>query len=294
MRRESVVAGIAFVLLSSLVFAPVVQACSKYLLVAFPLVQVMWVRSTGHAAWMVVIFWRSHGLGMFKTKRPGLQFARSILLSGCSLVWLMAIPHVQLASAAAIMFTTPMFVALLSIPMLGERVGKHRFGAIALGFVGVLIVIRPGAGEMAPEMLLIVLGALMYAVYQILTRKVSVDDSAATSAVYAAAAAAICTSFFIPFNYRIPGAEDWPHWLGLLAISFFGGFRHLLMVKAFEHARASVVSPFCYTELIGVSILGVIMFGELPDRWTWAGAALIVASGLYIAHRESRAAKSGP
>ncbi|MBT6274780.1 MAG: EamA family transporter, partial [Chromatiales bacterium] len=162
MRRESVVAGIAFVLLSSVVFAPVVQACSKYLLLAFPIVQVMWVRSAGHALWMVVIFWPSHGLGMFKTKRPGLQFARSVLLSGCSFVWLLAIPHVQLASAAAIMFTTPMFVALLSIPMLGERVGMHRFSAIALGFVGVLIVIRPGTGEMVPEMLFIVSAALMY------------------------------------------------------------------------------------------------------------------------------------
>jgi drug/metabolite transporter (DMT)-like permease len=292
MRRESVVTGIAFVLLSSLVFAPVVQACSKYLLLAFPVVQVMWVRSAGHALWMVVIFWRSHGLGMFKTKRPGLQFARSVLLSGCSIVWLLAIPHVQLASAAAIMFTTPMFVALLSIPMLGERVGMHRFGAIGLGFVGVLLVIRPAAGEMVPEMLYIVSAALMYAVYQILTRKVSVDDSAATSAVYAVAVGAVCASFFVPFDYRIPGADDWPHWLAFLAISFFGGVRHLFVVKAFEHAPASVVSPFCYTELIGVSILGAIMFSELPDQWTWAGAALIVVSGLYIAHRESRATKT--
>ena len=291
MRRESVVTGIAFVLLSSVVFAPVVQACSKYLLLAFPLVQVMWVRSAGHALWMVVIFWPTHGLGMFMTKRPGLQFARSVLLSGCSLAWLLAIPHVQLASAAAIMFTTPMFVALLSIPMLGERVGMHRFGAIVVGFVGVLIVIRPGSSEMVTEMLFIVFAALQYALYQILTRKVSVDDSAATSAVYAVAAGAVCVSFFVPFDYRIPGADDWPQWLALFAISFVGGFRHLLMVKAFEHAPASVVSPFCYTELIGVSLLGVLMFSELPDSWTWVGAAVIVASGLYIAHRESRSAK---
>ena len=293
MRRESVVAGIAFVLLSSVVFAPVVQACSKYLLLAFPLVQVMWVRSAGHALWMVVIFWPTHGLGMFKTKRPGLQFARSVLLSGCSLAWLLAIPHVQLASAAAIMFTTPMFVALLSIPMLGERVGLHRSSAIAIGFIGVLVVIRPGSGEMVPEMLMIVFAALMYALYQILTRKVSVDDSAATSAVYAVATGAVCVSFFVPFDYWIPDADDWPHWLALFAISFVGGFRHLLMVKAFEYAPASVVSPFCYTELIGVSLLGVVMFSELPDSWTWLGAAVIVASGLYIAYRESRSAMVG-
>lgn len=288
-RSERIALAIAFVLLSSVVFAPMVQASSKYLTAAFPIVQILWVRTVGHTLWMVAIFWRSHGLSMFKSRRPGIQFARSSLLAACSFAWLLAIPHVPLAAAASVMFTTPMFVALLSVPMLGERVGRHRIGAIVLGFIGVLIIIQPGTQGLRGEMALIILAAFCYAVYQILTRKVSTQDSAATSAVYTIAVGAIIASFAVPFHYRLPGPDEWPYWLAFAAVGLLGGIRHLFMVKAFEHAPASIVSPFCYTELIGVSLLGMLVFGESPDVHTGLGVALIVASGLYIAHREARA-----
>jgi drug/metabolite transporter (DMT)-like permease len=226
---------------------------------------------------------------MFRSNNPGLQLARSLLLAGCSFAWLSAIPHVPLASAGVIMFTTPMFVAILSVPMLSERVGLHRSSAVVLGFVGVVVVLRPWAHEVVWEMLLVLLAALFYALYQILTRRVAETDSAATSSVYAAAVGAVIVSAVMPWFFQLPGDGEWYYWLGFVAVGFLGGFRHLFMVKAFEAAPASIVSSFCYTELIGITILGMVMFDELPDAWTGIGAIIIVISGLYIARRETLA-----
>lgn len=288
--HNRVALAIGFVLLSSIVFAPLVQASSKYLALTFPILQILWMRSVGHTAWMIAVFWRSHGLAMFRSNRPGLQLARSTLMALCSFTWLLAIPHVPLASAGVIMFTTPMFVALLAAPMLAERVGVHRAAAIVLGFAGVVVVLRPWAHEVVWEMLWTLVAAFSYAVYQILTRRVAESDSAATSAVYAVAVSAIVVSLFMPWIYELPEAGAWHHWVGFVAVGFLGGFRHLFMVKAFESAPASFVSPFCYTELIGITLLGMVLFGEVPDAWTGVGAVVIVASGLYIARRETSAA----
>ena len=290
-RRNRILMAIIYVLISSVLFAPMVQASSKYLAFVFPIIQILWVRTAGHTLWMIAVFWRSHGARMFRTERPGLQFARSSMLALCSFAWLAAIPHVSLASAGVIMFTTPMFVALLSLPMLSERVGVHRSVAIVLGFVGVVVVLQPWEHAVVWEMLLVLVAALCYAIYQLLTRQVAAYDSAATSAVYAVAVGALIVSFFLPFYYVLPAPGEWHYWAGFIAVGFLGGFRHLFMVKAFAEAPASVVSPFCYTELIGISVLGALVFDELPDAWTGLGAAIIVASGLYIARREALTAR---
>ena len=288
---ERVTLGIVYVLISSVVFAPLVQASSKYLALAFPIIQILWVRTVGHTAWMIAVFWRSHGTAMFRSRRPGLQFARSTLLAGCSFTWLLAIPHVPLASAGVIMFTTPIFVVLLSSPMLSEQVGPQRGAAVVAGFVGVLIVLRPWGQQIVWEMLFVLVAAICYALYQILTRRVAAYDSSATSAVYAVAVGAVIVSFFLPFYYAFPSPDEWYYWAGFLAVGFLGGFRHLFMVKAFESAPASLVSPFCYTELIGITVLGLVLFDEKPDVWTGVGACVIVVSGLYLARRETAVAR---
>lgn len=281
--------GILFVCLSSFLFAPLVQASSKYLALAFPVLQILWVRMVGQTLWMLAIFWRSHGLSIFRTKHPVIQITRSLLMLGCTGAWLFAIPKVPLATAAAIMFTTPIFVAMLSVPMLGERVGVHRGAAIGAGFLGAIIMIRPGEAGVPVELLLVVLAAFWYAIYQILTRKVAAEDGAATSALYAVLVGAVVATIVVaPADYAAPPLGEWHYWLGFLAVGFLGGVRHLFMVKAFEQAPASVISPFCYTELIGVSVIGIFWFGEFPDAWTGMGATIIVGSGLYIAHRERR------
>ena len=247
----------------------------------------MWARSAGHTLWMVAVFWRSHGVSMFEliTREYNSRGrAPSQLVLRCG-YW--RFPNVSLASAGVIMFTTPMFVALLSASTLGERVGAHRWIAIVLGFIGVVVVLRPWTQDVVWEMLLVLLAAISYAVYQLLTRRVSQSDSAATSAVYAVAVGAVIVTAILPWHFQLPQPEHIHYWIGFVAVGFLGGFRHLFMVKAFECAPASAISPFCYTELVGITALGLIIFGEIPSFWTAIGASIIVASGLYLAKAES-------
>ena len=152
--------GIAFIVLSCVVFAPLTQTATKFVATDFPVFQVMFFRSLGQTAWMLLFFWRGHGIGMFRSQRPGLQLTRSALLFLSSLCWISAVASVPLTTASAINFTAPIMVVLLSIPLLGERVGVHRWAAVLIGFCGALVVIRPGAGEVPMEIWLLLLAAM--------------------------------------------------------------------------------------------------------------------------------------
>ena len=278
--------AVVFILLSTLIFGPLVQAGTKLVSGDFPIVQIVWVRAAGHLAWMLVLFWPQHRLAMFRTRRPGVQLARSTLLFASSVLWIIAIPHVSLATAGVIGFTAPIMVVMLSIPMLGEKVGVHRWGAVAAGFVGALVVLRPGSGGLPPEVWLIFGTALSFAVYQILTRQLADTDSLAATATYTVLVQFVVTSVLLPFQFTWPSADQTAAWLAFAGIGLLGGFRHFFVVKAYEHAPASFISPFFYLELVGITAMGWLVFGDFPDAWTWAGAGIIVASGLYITHRE--------
>ncbi|MCB1739212.1 MAG: DMT family transporter [Gammaproteobacteria bacterium] len=285
-RTSTVSLGIAFIVLSCVVFAPLTQTATKFVATDFPVFQVMFFRSLGQTAWMLLFFWRGHGIGMFRSQRPGLQLTRSALLFLSSLCWISAVASVPLTTASAINFTAPIMVVLLSIPLLGERVGVHRWAAVLIGFCGALVVIRPGAGEVPMEIWLLLLAAMLFALYQILTRKMASLDSAATSSIYTVLVALVVSSAIVPWHYRSPDESELVVWLAFIATGLLGGIRHFFVVKAYEHAPASAISPFFYAELVGVTILGFLVFGDLPDAATWLGAAIIVCSGLYIAHRE--------
>ena len=173
--------GIIFILLSSVIFAPLTQTATKFLAGDFPVFQIILFRSLGHAFWMLMFFLPQHGLGMFRANRPWLQLARSALLFSSTMLWITAVSAVPLATAGAINFTAPVFVVILSIPMLRERVGLHRWGAVLLGFAGALIVIQPGGAGFQIEFLLRLGAACVFAIYQILTRMGAGADSDATS-----------------------------------------------------------------------------------------------------------------
>lgn len=268
--------------------APVAQTSTKFLTGDFSLVQIIWVRGLGHTLWMMVLFWPRHGIGIFRSARPWTQLARSTLLFLSSVAWITAVSKVPLATASAMGFTAPIMVVLLSIPLLGERVGRHRWAAVLVGFCGALVIIRPGADGVPIEIVLLLISAFLFALYQIMTRKLAGIDNAATSSTYTVLVALFASSCVVAFDFHLPAAGAVYPWLAFLAIGLFGGFRHFFVIKAYEQAPASVISPFFYVELIGVTILGFIIFGDFPDLWTWVGAAIIIVSGLYIAHREAR------
>ncbi|MEM7504661.1 MAG: DMT family transporter [Pseudomonadota bacterium] len=285
-KRSAVSVGIFCVVLSSVFFAPLAQTATKYVATEFPLFQVMFFRSLGQTAWMLIFFWPKHGLSLFRTNAPGLQLARSALLFVSSMFWVAAIAHVPLATASAINFTAPIMVVLLSIPFLGEKVGLHRWGAVLLGFTGALIIVQPGADGVQTELIWLLIAAALFALYQILTRKVASRDHEATSAVYTLVVALIVSSVLMPFDYRPPESGDYVVWIAFAATGLIGGLRHFFVIRAYANAPASVISPFFYCELVGVALLGYFVFGDVPAPTALLGTLIIICSGLYIAHWE--------
>lgn len=277
-----------FIVLSSMVFAPLTQTSTKFLSSDFPAFQIILFRSLGHAFWMLLFFLPRHGPSMFRANRPWLHLTRSALLFLSTLTWVLAIDSVPLATATAINFTAPVFVVILSIPMLGERVGVHRWAAVLLGFLGAMIVIGPAWSGLQVEFLLLLSAAILFALYQILTRIGAASDSDATASFYTVLVGLAAGLAIAPWNYVPPAPGDYAVWGAFFAIGLLGGVRHYLVVKAYGLANASLVSPYFYCELVGVTLLGFLVFGDIPTANTWLGAALIIACGLYIAHRERR------
>lgn len=284
--RSGVPFGIASILLSSALFAPLSQTATKFLTTDFPLLQIIFFRAIGQTAWMSIYFGSRHGLSIFRSARPMLQLTRSGLLFVSSLFWIAGVTQIPLTTASAVSFTAPIFVVMMSIPLLGERVGRHRWFAVLAGFAGVLVVVRPTPSGVEPAMLFVLFAAMLFALYQILTRKLATIDSAGTTAIYTIVVSLLVSTVLVPWHFVRPSAGDVAVWIAFAATGLLGGLRHFFVIKAYEHAPASVISPFFYAELVGVTILGMLVFADIPDRWTVVGAVIIVASGLYIAHRE--------
>jgi drug/metabolite transporter (DMT)-like permease len=222
---------------------------------------------------------------LMKTKRPFFQIGRSALLLLSTMVNLFALRWLQLDEALAILFSTPFMVALLSVVLLGEKVGWRRWGAISVGFFGVLVVTRPGFGGMHPAALLSFAGAICYAFYSIATRVLSRTDSSETTQFYTNVVGALIMSAIVPFVWTRP---DSTLTAGLmLLIGLLGGAGHYLLILAHRLAPASTLAPFIYTQMVWTTALGFAVFGDVPHRWTIVGGSIVVASGLYLLHREA-------
>lgn len=260
------------------------DAVMKHLLESYSLVQVTWGRF--FFATLVAVAACGPRIGtLVVTRAPGLQLSRSLLLMTTTGVFNAGIRTTPLATATTIMFMSPILVTLLSMPLLGEKVGWRRWAGIVLGFTGAIIVVRPwqeGLGGTGSGMLLLLVAALLNANYQILTRKVRHDDPL-TSLLYTAAAGALVTSAMVPWFWVWPTVFDW---LLLVLTGVAGGIGHLCLIRAFRQAPASVVAPFTYSSLVWAALFGFAIWGDWPDLWTWSGAAVIIGSGLYIFHRE--------
>lgn len=289
--RRSVTIGIFSILLSAVLFAPLSQTATKYLASQFPLIQILFFRALGQTLWTLLFFLPGNGLGMFRANKPKLQLARSAVLFVSGMFWVVAVTTLPLTTASAIAFTAPMMVVIMSVPFLGERVGVHRWTAVVVGFIGALVVIRPGSGEIAPEIGWMLIAAFLFAIYQILTRKVASQDSEATTSIYTVIVALVVTAVMIPWHFVAPEPGDWAVYAAFVGMGLLGGARHLLVVKAYASAPASLISPFFYCELVGVTILGYAVFDDIPDIWTIIGALIIVLGGLYITQRERVVAK---
>src|SRR5438045_2058337 len=265
---------------------PFMNAAVKLLGAEYPVAQIGWARFTGHLLVMLLVFLPQYGKRLLATRRPGVQIGRSLLMLVSNMVFVVAIARVPLATASAIGFTSPLLVTALSVPLLHESVGIRRWSAVIVGFAGALLVIRPGAALHDSAVLLLLLSSAAYALYQIATRWVGLYDDAAVGIVFSALLGSLVMTAVLPFVFVMP--QSTLDFLLFCSLGLLGGAGHYLVIRAFQYGPAAVIAPLGYVELIGTTILGYAIFGNLPYAWTWLGAALIIASGVYLAFRERR------
>ena len=275
--------GIALMCGALLSFA-CLDASAKWLNGFIDPVLIIWARYIGSVAFVSLFVnpWTTPGVA--HTTRPWLQAGRSVLRLGSTALKFVALKYLQLTETVSIMFSTPFLVALLAGPVLGERVGPRRLAAIAVGFVGILIITRPGLGGLHPAALLSLGGAVCYALYSIATRVLAAHDSSATTMFYSGFAGIVLVSPFVPFVWSVPDSP--PVWIMMVVLGALGAFGHWLLILAHALVPAPVLSPFIYTQIIWMIVLGFIIFGDLPDHWTLLGSAVVIASGLYLLDRE--------
>ena len=283
-RRQIPMRGILYMLAAAIVIFPLLNTSVKYLAADYSLVQIIWARSIAHFLWMAVLFMPGLGWKLFATQRLGLQLTRSALQLTALITFVIGLVYLPMTTVTSIYFTSPLMVVALAVPLLGERVGIRRWLAVLIGFLGAGVIIRPGFEGMHWAVLSLLASAFLYALYQILTRRVADHDDFRVSAIYTIVIALVISSAAVPFYWRTP--VNWLDWLVFSDLGILGGLGHLFVIKAFEHAEASFVGPFDYGQLIGVTIVGYLAFAEFPDLWTWIGAAIIIASGIYVSRRE--------
>ena len=277
--------GILFMLASASIF-PVMNGFVKLLSAGYPSEQIVWARNATHLLFVLALFAPRRGWAIFRTRRPAVQLGRSLMLLLSTVCFFTAVKYIHLGKAATIQFIAPFIVTLMAWRLLGERLVPARLAAVALGFVGTVIVIRPGSSSFQWADLLPLLSSFFYAGYQVCTRFVADKDTAETSVVYSALIGTLAMALTLPFVWVTPvGVFDT---LALYGLGVLGGLGHYCIARAMQHAEASVIAPFNYWQIVGSSLFGLIVFDEVPDAFVWAGASIIVAAGAFMAWQESR------
>jgi len=283
--RRNALRAILFMAIAINLF-PFMNVAVKYLSVDYPTTQILWARYAGHLLFMVLMFMPKRGMDLFRASKPGVHVIRSILMFVSTICFFSALRWIPVPTASAINFTSPLIVTAMAAPFLGEAVGWRRWVAVAVGFAGALIIIRPGGADTHWAMLLVLGTAFSYATYQIVTRKFSASDTPETSITYISIVGAVLSTLALPFDFHLP--KDWIDTGVFLAIGFIGGIGHYFVIRAFQLGEASVLAPFNYGQLVMATVLSFLVFGTFPDAWTFVGAGVIVSSGLYITYRETR------
>ena len=271
------VAGICF---SSL------DATAKWLVQDHSLFVVVWARYLGQMVVVTPLAWHRAGDGFWKTRHLRIQLVRSLCLVVATLCFFSALRFLPLAEGSAITFLAPMFAILLSMPVLGEKPTVARWIAATVGFIGIVILVRPGSAVFHPATALLVIAAIANALYQLLTRRLP-NDSSYTTLFYSALVGTAGLSLAIPFA-DLPHEVTWRDGFFLLLLGVLAGVGHWLLIKAYLAAPASLVAPFAYLQMIWATLYGYAIFGQLPDELSALGMAVIVASGVGLVVHERR------
>ena len=280
--------GILFMLGGFFTYS-IVDTGAKVLTSHFHPMQIVWIRQLGFLAFVLFILART-GPKVLRTSRPGLQIIRGLLAVASATAFIFALQYIELAEAVAISFVAPFFVTILGALWLGEKVGLRRWTAVALGFIGSLIIIRPGMGIMHPAAFLVVFAAMAFAFRQAVSRVLGAIDSTQTTIAYSGLVGAIVLTIPLPFFFTAPDTLTQIAVIAMVAI--LAALAEFFVIRALELAEAVAVAPVHYSLMIWGTFWGYVVFGHWPDLWTWTGAAVIIASGIYTIYRERQVART--
>jgi drug/metabolite transporter (DMT)-like permease len=288
--EERRLTGIAFVLVGYFCFT-IIDTCAKYLSQrGLPPMEVAFVRYAAQLLLVVAVFMPRQRVALMTSQAVGLEVVRGLCLMGSTIANFFALTYLPLTVTSSIMFTQPLILCALSIPLLGETVGWRRWAAILVGFAGVLVIVHPGTGSFHPAVLLSLLAASFGASYMLLTRKLAGVDAATTQQFYAGLVATVCVAPFAVGGWTWP--QSWDAWLafGLIGVAALVG--HQFLTTAHRFAPASVLAPFGYFQIIFMTASSWLIFHQPPEFWLYIGAPIVIGSGLYILVRERQLAKA--
>ena len=266
-----------------------VDTMGKFLTETVHPIQIVWFRQFGLLLGVVVLI-GVQGRSVLVSSNPKLQIGRGVLAACSATLFIVGVSYVPLADAVAITFVAPFMVTVMGALILREPVGVRRWTAVLVGFIGTLVVIRPGMGVIHPAALLLIVAATAFALRQVLSRILAGEDKTQTTVAYTAIVSWTLLTIPLPFIWQNPssGLEI----ALLIAMAVVAAFAEILVIMALDAAQAVVVAPVQYSLLIWGTFYGFIVFGQLPDAWTWIGALIIVATGLYTLNRERLALKA--
>ena len=294
--RDEPMRGIPLLLASVSLFS-VADGLTKRLGETLPAVELAWLRYATTLVIASILLLRASGRGLLRSRAPGLQVLRGLGIVASALMFITGLQHLPLAEATAINFVSPAFVTVLSVVFLGERAGWRRWSAIGVGMLGMLIILRPGGDAFTLAALFPIGSAVAWASAVTVTRRIGAVDAPETTLFWTAAVGFIVVTLLLPLLMLFsPAGVTLPSLaqigLGVL-VGIFSAAAQYMVVLAYRAAPASVLAPFSYTQLLTSGLVGVAMFGHVPDGWTLLGASVIAASGLYMAHRERVRARGG-
>ena len=283
-RPDRIGHGIAFVL-AGVVAMTVMDAAAKWLGAGYSIILVVFFRNFFAVPPIAALVWRGGGLASLRTQRWGGHALRAAFSLGAMFCFFAGLRYLPLAEAISLAFAAPLFVTALSVPILKERVGAHRWAAVIVGFLGVLVITRPGAEVVRVEALLILAAALSYAFFILVTRHLARTETTSALIFHSNTMAMAVGGLLLPFGWQTPTGQDL---LIFIVMGLVGGVGSYFLALAYQRAPVAVLAPFDYVTLPVGAVLGWLIWHELPDAGVWLGAAILVACGLYIMRRETR------
>ena len=280
-------AGMTLMVLA-MTLIPVMDGLAKLLSARYPTLEIVWARYFFHFVLLLPLVLHRYGASAFTLQRPWLQLFRGSLLMVSTACFFGAIATIPLADTLAVVFVYPFVVTALAPWFLGERVGVWRWAAVAVGFIGALIVIRPGFQTLSPAMLMALAAGCIYAVYVLVTRKMAGTDPPLKTLLMTAIVGTVVMTAILPFVWVTPSSTDLVIMVSLGVLAATG---HYMIIVAHEWASAPQLAPYSYVEMVSATVVGFLMFGDLPAALTWLGIFIIVLSGIVIAWREGYVAR---